>query len=462
MKNDNADRLSTLIDDPLEDMPYKSMDGKIRLKLQDFCLEHAANNRPIVLVSSGGTAADLEHRMVRYLDNFSTGWRGAVSVEQFVERGYAVIHLWRAGSASPYARVLSKALGLQANHGISSAAMNQLLAYPDNNDDHTQNYHDINDNDNDVQAADDQFDWNTTNKRYSCRNSTTSATEPETSASNICLQLQNKIADNDQLQRAWRQWRTYKSNILTLPFRTVEEYLIQFKECAIAMNESNALAMFYLAAAVSDYYLPDRGEHKLQSAANDLVLTLKPVPKLLGLLRSHWAPNAFVVSFKLETDVEILRRKVEQAVQRYGVHMVIGNILESRHSTVHVWYGDMEQPQKSVADWNMTTITSSSSSSPYSCDLESQLIEFCVDQHFSFLSHQISRLALSSQVSSAREIQERWKKRRAKLHQEVYWNNVKGNALQVGAALLGMLATVLISSAMQKRFEGVGGRQRRS
>lgn len=35
----------------------------------------------VVLVTSGGTAVPLEKQTVRYLDNFSTGSRGALSTE---------------------------------------------------------------------------------------------------------------------------------------------------------------------------------------------------------------------------------------------------------------------------------------------------------------------------------------------------------------------------------------------
>lgn len=36
------------------------------------------------------------------------------------------------------------------------------------------------------------------------------------------------------------------------------------------------------------------------------------VPKMLGTLRSTWAPEAFIVSFKLETDEQILKSKVNE------------------------------------------------------------------------------------------------------------------------------------------------------
>ena len=38
-------------------------------------------SRTIVLVTSGGTTVPLERKMVRFLDNFSAGTRGAISAE---------------------------------------------------------------------------------------------------------------------------------------------------------------------------------------------------------------------------------------------------------------------------------------------------------------------------------------------------------------------------------------------
>ena len=100
-----------------------------------FTTRHQSHHRPIVLVTSGGTATDLEVNSVRFLDNFSTGLRGAVSAEQFLRRGYAVIHLWREGSAAPYTRTLSAALGTkQANHGWDSMHWDGLFDFPGEED----------------------------------------------------------------------------------------------------------------------------------------------------------------------------------------------------------------------------------------------------------------------------------------------------------------------------------------
>jgi phosphopantothenate---cysteine ligase (ATP) len=90
--------------------------------------------------------------------------------------------------------------------------------------------------------------------------------------------------------------------------------------------------MFLLAAAVSDFYIAwsQLPEHKIQSSGGALNLTLTNVPKCLGLLRDEWAPDAFHVSFKLETDEHLLHQKAQGAIVRYRVHCVIANMLQTR------------------------------------------------------------------------------------------------------------------------------------
>ena len=59
--------------------------------------------------------------------------------------------------------------------------------------------------------------------------------------------------------------------------------------------------MLYLAAAVSDFYIPKEhlSEHKIQSSDGPLNLKLQMVPKMLGPLTCNWIPKAFIVSFKV-------------------------------------------------------------------------------------------------------------------------------------------------------------------
>jgi len=57
----------------------------------------------------------------------------------------------------------------------------------------------------------------------------------------------------------------------------------------------------------------------------------------LGTIKSDWIPNCFLISFKLETDLEILEKKALQAIETYGVDMVIANELKTRRNKVTVY-----------------------------------------------------------------------------------------------------------------------------
>ena len=61
-----------------------------------------------------------------------------------------------------------------------------------------------------------------------------------------------------------------------------------------------------------------------------MALTMENVPKCLGLLRHEWAPRAFHVSFKLETDEDLLISKAQKSIEAYGVHCVVANMLHTR------------------------------------------------------------------------------------------------------------------------------------
>ena len=68
-----------------------------------FAAGLGSQGRRVVLVTSGGTKVPLEARPVRFLDNFSSGRRGATSAEAFLAAGYGVLFLYRARSAFPFA-----------------------------------------------------------------------------------------------------------------------------------------------------------------------------------------------------------------------------------------------------------------------------------------------------------------------------------------------------------------------
>uniref|UniRef100_A0A803NNE1 DNA/pantothenate metabolism flavoprotein C-terminal domain-containing protein n=1 Tax=Cannabis sativa TaxID=3483 RepID=A0A803NNE1_CANSA len=129
-----------------------------------------------------------------------------------------------------------------------------------------------------------------------------------------------------------------KGFLLKLPFTTIFEYLQMLRMIALSTSNLGPNAMFYLAAAVSDFYVPwqSMAEHKIQSASGPLNMQLAQVPKMLPVLRQEWAPKAFLISFKLETDSKILLKKATAALEKYKMDMVVANELLTRKEEVVV------------------------------------------------------------------------------------------------------------------------------
>ncbi|KAI8080772.1 DNA/pantothenate metabolism flavoprotein [Gilbertella persicaria] len=127
-----------------------------------------------------------------------------------------------------------------------------------------------------------------------------------------------------------------KNLMLMLDFVTLPEYLFKLQAGTKILARLQNKAMYYLAAAVSDFFIRSEkmAEHKIQSRDGGLTLTLDQVPKFLKPLVSHWASKGLIVSFKLETDNTLLVPKARQALNRYGHQVVIGNMLKTRKQTV--------------------------------------------------------------------------------------------------------------------------------
>ncbi|KAH8859120.1 hypothetical protein KSF78_0006803 [Schistosoma japonicum] len=223
--------------------------------------DHPTINK-IVCITSGGTIVPLETNMVRYIDNFSTGLRGALSAEYFLRSNYAVLYFYRNGSFLPFIHRLTN---------------------------RQQHYH-----------------------------------------QKMCKQQHEKKKGGEEEEEEKKDLSQY---LFTLNFVTVEDYLIGLRWIARQMqsiyrNHRNIQKpihfCFYLSAAVSDYYLNSehRPKHKIQTKSicsdvnidnntinsdndksiqriEDLHLTLQPVPKVIKLLTTLWAPSSYVISFKV-------------------------------------------------------------------------------------------------------------------------------------------------------------------
>lgn len=212
-------------------------------QLESWISSHVSSGRKIAVVTSGGTAVALEQNSVRFLDNFSTGSRGAACAEELLRPpadDYAVIFLTRATSKMPFTRVLTSA--------TQSGAPNCKVAF-----------------------------------------------------SRV---LHGVLVEDSEAATALQEYRQIctEGKLFIVEYTTVQEYLFSLQRVAKCVSACIAAkAMYILAAAVSDFYIPANAmpQHKIQSRDGRLALQLEQVPKCLGLLRHEWARTAFVVSFKV-------------------------------------------------------------------------------------------------------------------------------------------------------------------
>ncbi|CAL8104087.1 unnamed protein product [Prunus armeniaca] len=286
-------------------------------KLEEFVKKNSLPSgsggvRKVVCVTSGGTTVPLEQRCVRYIDNFSSGYRGAASTEYFLKAGYAVIFLYRRGTCQPYCR------------SLPDDPLLECFEYMDE--------------------------------------SNIKVSQPHSEA------VRNAITKNRAAVTG--------SLLLKLPFTTIFEYLQMLQMIALSMRSLGPHAMLYLAAAVSDFYVPwkSMAEHKIQSGTGPLDMRLVQVPKMLLVLRQDWAPKAFCISFKLETDSKILLEKADMALKKYKMHMVVANELSTRKEEVVV-----VRSNEKVSVHRNNSLGDN--------DVESPLIELIVERHSAYVNN---------------------------------------------------------------------------
>lgn len=124
--------------------------------------------------------------------------------------------------------------------------------------------------------------------------------------------------------------------ILYVNFTSVVDYMWLLRAACECLAAFERKAVLFLAAAVSDFYIPSdkMPTHKMQSGEGAPTISLQLVPKMLAPLASLWVPHAFVVSFKLETDENLLVAKAVANLVKYKHKLVIANILQTRKNRV--------------------------------------------------------------------------------------------------------------------------------
>ncbi|CAG8510083.1 7198_t:CDS:2 [Ambispora gerdemannii] len=150
---------------------------------------------------------------------------------------------------------------------------------------------------------------------------------------NVCSEYAHKMKATLTKYQEYKR----KEMLLMLEFFTVNDYLFLLRSVSHALNGLTHHALYYLAAAA---------EHKIQSGDGAMTLKMDQVPKFLKPMVTFWAPQGYIVSFKLETDPHLLIPKSRQALIRYGHQIVIGNLLTTRKREVNLITHDSEMELK--------------------------------------------------------------------------------------------------------------------
>ncbi|EGG02372.1 uncharacterized protein MELLADRAFT_38628 [Melampsora larici-populina 98AG31] len=309
-------------------------------RVKQFVLHHVQEDRRVVLITSGGTTVPLEHNVVRFLDNFSAGTRGSASAEYFLRSNrYAVIFLYRSHSLQPFSRCYSH----------STHPFLDLLHLP----------HETN---------------------LPTGPATISVTDSE-------------MAPLAAVLRAYHTVRE-KNLLLTIPFVTVNEYLWLLRSVARVMGEPSVglgrSALLYLAAAVSDFFIPEQklSEHKIQSGKGSLVLEMDAVPKVLKDLAQEWTNQAYTVSFKLETDQSLLIPKAQAALERYGHQLVIANELHTRKHQVIFVMKNGQIERIGLPQFSSVPVVGTNPEGRDQVEIEDQIVERLIIRHDQWISLQ--------------------------------------------------------------------------
>jgi len=298
--------------------------------VRQFIQRQANEGRNVVLVTSGGTTVPLELNVVRFLDNFSAGTRGATSAEYFLKAGYAVIFMHRQFSLQPFSRHYSH-------------STNPFLDFLD------------------IEGT------------------------PDASGTASPPVIQVTPSKRQDLLEVLSMYKdVHKAGTMhTVTFVTVNDYLWLLRAVSQEMAVLGRKSMFYLAAAVSDFFLPSQkmSVHKIQSGKGSLHIEMDQVPKILKPLVDEWTREGFIVSFKLETDDNLLLPKAHAALDRYGHQVVIGNDLHRRKFEVVFVSRNETRPDEFDDQWLRITLPEHAVPAHQAKEIEEDIVAELVRRH---------------------------------------------------------------------------------
>lgn len=130
-------------------------------------------------------------------------------------------------------------------------------------------------------------------------------------------------------------YEKYTKSLLLISYSDLDYYLMMYEYISKQLSIFGKHSIIFLAAAVSDFYIPKDiiSTNKIHSSG-ELTLKLSPVKKEIYKIKEEWNKEAMVITFKLETDEEILMAKAKAAIDNTKADVVIANLLQKRYDEV--------------------------------------------------------------------------------------------------------------------------------
>ena len=115
-------------------------------------------------------------------------------------------------------------------------------------------------------------------------------------------------------------------------YETFEDY----EKSLFELIENEKPDIIILSAAVSDYGIENYVDGKIRTSSDDMIIRLKPLPKLISKVREK-APNAFIVGFKLLVDSteDELKEACINSINNNKLNMIVGNDLRDIQNNDH-------------------------------------------------------------------------------------------------------------------------------
>lgn len=151
------------------------------------------------------------------------------------------------------------------------------------------------------------------------------------------FERREKEANHEDLESYIYKAKKKLKYVVFEQFELFSEYEAKLRGlCQLLQKELPQKPLLIISsAAVSDFNLPAEDQRQFLAPKEELKME-----KTKNSLKELAQQGCQIISFKLETDQQILEKKSLESFDKYGSKMVIGNLLQSRYEEIFIYFKD--------------------------------------------------------------------------------------------------------------------------